>query len=253
MTNTLHPTTSIELLLVPGLMCDAAVWEPVLSALSVHAHCHIVDHGMADDLGLMAEQLLATAPPTFALAGHSMGGRVALEVMRRAPQRVTHLALLDTGYKAKAAGAQGEEEARKRQALLDIARTQGVRAMAQVWVQGMVAPQRLADRALIESIVAMLARKSAEVFANQIQALLKRPDTQDVLAQLRIPTLVACGAQDSWSPPVQHEEIAALIPARPQVKTIPHAGHMATMEQPQASAQLLIDWLSPSHAGAPAQ
>ncbi len=253
MTKTLYPTTPPALLLVPGLMCDGAVWAPVLSALSDHADCHVVDHGLSDGLDLMAEQLLAKAPPTFALAGHSMGGRVALEVMRRAPHRVTHLALLDTGYKAKVPGAVGEEEARKRQALLDIARTQGVRAMAQVWVQGMVAPERLADSALIESIVAMLARKSADVFANQIHALLNRPDTQDVLARIDIPTLVACGEQDSWSPPVQHEEIACLIPARPQVKTIPLAGHMATMEQPQACAQLLIDWLLLPRSAIPAQ
>jgi pimeloyl-ACP methyl ester carboxylesterase len=243
MTTTSRPTSLQALLLVPGLMCDAAVWAPLLPALAPHAQCHIVDHGMADNLGTMAEQLLATAPPTFALAGHSMGGRVALEVMRRAPERVTRLALLDTGYKAKAPGAAGEEEARKRYALLDIARTQGVRAMAQVWVQGMVAPERLGDAALIEAIVAMLARKSADVFAHQIQALLKRPDTMDVLATLRIPTLVACGQQDSWSPVSQHEEIASYIPVCPPVLTIAQAGHMATMERPVASAQLLLDWL----------
>ncbi len=243
MTTTSSPTSSQALLLVPGLMCDASVWSPLLPTLAPYAECHIVDHGMADNLGTMAEQLLATAPPTFALAGHSMGGRVALEVMRRAPERVTRLALLDTGYKAKAAGAAGDEEARKRYALLDIARTQGVRAMAQVWVQGMVAPDRLADAELIEAIVAMLARKSADVFAHQIQALLNRPDTLDVLAAVRVPTLVACGQQDSWSPPSQHQEIAAHIPARPRVHTIEHAGHMATMERPAESAQLLRDWL----------
>jgi pimeloyl-ACP methyl ester carboxylesterase len=234
------------LLLVPGLMCDAAVWSPLLPALAPLAQCHVVDHGEANSLGAMADQLLATAPPNFALAGHSMGGRVALEVMRRAPERVTHLALLDTGYKAKAPGAAGEEEARKRYALLDIARTQGVRAMAQVWVQGMVAPHRLADADLIESIVAMLARKSAEVFAHQIQALLDRPDTQDVLATVRVPTLVACGQEDSWSPPAQHDEIASYIPARPLVHTVPQAGHMATMEQAHRCAQLMIHWLASS-------
>lgn len=244
MTYISNAASSEALLLVPGLMCDAAVWTPLLPALAPHADCHVVDHGMADSLVTMADQLLAKAPPTFALAGHSMGGRVALEVMRRAPARVTRLALLDTGYKAKSSGAAGEEEARKRYALLDIARTQGVRAMAQVWVQGMVAPDRLADTDLIEAIVAMLARKSADMFANQIQALLNRPDTLDVLAAVRVPTLVACGQQDSWSPPSQHEEIASHIPARPVVQTIAQAGHMATMEQPGASAQLLIDWLS---------
>lgn len=235
---------SPTLLLVPGLMCDAAVWSPLLPALAPLAQCHVVDHGEANNLGAMADQLLATAPPTFALAGHSMGGRVALEVMRRAPERVTRLALLDTGYKAKAPGAAGEEEERKRYALLDIARTQGVRAMAQVWVQGMVAPERLADAALIEAIVAMLARKSADVFAHQIQALLNRPDTLDVLAAVRVPTLVACGQQDSWSPPSQHQEIAAHIPACPRVYTIEHAGHMATMEQAHRCAQLMIHWLA---------
>ena len=244
MTHTSTAASSQALLLVPGLMCDAAVWTPVLPWLAAHADCHIVDHGTADSLVTMAEQLLATAPAKFALAGHSMGGRVALEVMRRAPERVTRLALLDTGYKAKVPGAAGDEEARKRHALLDIARTQGVRAMAQVWVQGMVAPHRLADTELVEAIVAMLARKPADVFAHQIQALLNRPDTMDVLAAVRIPTLVACGQQDSWSPPSQHEEIASYLPARPPVRIIPQAGHMATMEQPQASAQLLVDWLS---------
>ncbi len=253
MTPTSCATSPQALLLVPGLMCDAAVWNPLLPSLAAYADCHIVDHGMADSLGTMADQLLATAPPMFAMAGHSMGGRVALEVMRRAPERVTRLALLDTGYKAKAAGAVGEEEARKRYALLDIARTQGVRAMAQVWVQGMVAPERLSDTDLIEAIVAMLARKSADVFANQIQALLNRPDTMDVLAALRIPTLVACGQQDSWSPPSQHEEIASYIPAHPRVHTIQHAGHMATMERPAASSQLLIDWLSQASTPASTQ
>ena len=237
------PPTRV-LLLVPGLMCDDAVWAPVLPALTPFAQCQVVDHGMADSLGTMAEQLLATAPPEFAIAGHSMGGRVALEVMRRAPERVTHLALLDTGYKAKAAGAAGDEETRKRHALLEIARTQGLRAMAQVWVQGMVAPHRLGDAALIEAIVAMLVRKSADVFAHQIQALLNRPDTLDVLAAVRIPTLVACGQEDSWSPPAQHHEIASFIPARPEVHTVAQAGHMATMEQADRCAQLLIDWLA---------
>ena len=238
------------LILVPGLMCDATVWQPLLPALAAHADCRVVDHGMADSLTTMAQQLLDAAPARFALAGHSMGGRVAVEVLRLAPQRVTHLALLDTGYKARASGPAGEDEMRKRHALLAIARTQGVRAMATQWVQGMLDPPRLADAALVEAIVAMFARKSADVFAAQIQALLARPDATPVLRAVQVPTLVLCGRADSWSPLGQHEEIAALLPGRVPVQVIDDAGHMSTMEQPAAVAQALVRWLqakAPAH------
>ena len=231
------------LILVPGLMCDATVWQPLLPALAAHADCSVVDHDMADSLTTMAQQLLDAAPARFALAGHSMGGRVAVEVLRLAPQRVTHLALLDTGYKARASGPAGEDEMRKRHALLAIARTQGVRAMATQWVQGMLDPPRLADAAIVEAIVAMFARKSADVFAAQIQALLARPDATPVLRAVQVPTLVLCGRADSWSPLGQHEEIAALLPGRVPVQVIDDAGHMSTMEQPAAVAQALVRWL----------
>lgn len=237
------------LFLVPGLMCDASVWNPLLPTLAPHAACTIVDHGDADTLTGMAHRLLDQAPARFALAGHSMGGRVAVEVVRAAPERVTHLALLDTGYKARPAGAAGEDEARKRHALLDIARHQGVRAMAAQWVQGMLDPARLADAVLVEEIIAMFARKSADTFAGQIRALLGRPDATPVLREVRVPTLVACGRADSWSPLAQHEEIAALLPLREPAHAIDNAGHMSTMEQPQAVARLMLQWLqrAPAH------
>ena len=168
------------LILVPGLMCDHAVWEPLMPALSPGRHCTVVDHGNASSLVTMAQQLLDAAPARFALAGHSMGARVALEVVRLAPQRVSRVALLDTGYLPRAAGAAGEEEAAKRHALLKVAQEQGVRAMAQVWVQGMVHPDRLQDAPLIDAIVDMFARKSADTFERQICALLQRPDATDV-------------------------------------------------------------------------
>lgn len=234
---------SHPLILVPGLMCDASVWNPLLPGLAPHATCTIVDHGDADTLSGMALRLLDQAPARFALAGHSMGGRVAVEVMRAAPERVTHLALLDTGYKARPAGPAGDDEARKRHALLDVARHQGVRAMAAQWVQGMLDPARLADAALVEEIIAMFARKSADIFAAQIRALLGRPDATPVLREVRVPTLVACGRADSWSPLAQHEEIAALLPGQETAHAIDNAGHMSTMEQPQAVVRLMLHWL----------
>jgi len=190
------------LLLLPGLMCDEAVWAPLYPHLDASWSVRVADYGMADSLPAMAAGVLASAPPgRFALAGHSMGGRVALEVLRQAPERVSHVALLDTGHLPRAAGEAGEQEAAKRHALLEVARTQGVAAMARTWVQGMVHPGRLSDAELIEAIVTMFARKSAGVFAAQIHALLNRPDGSEVLGSLRIPVLLQCGAQDSWSPP----------------------------------------------------
>jgi pimeloyl-ACP methyl ester carboxylesterase len=205
--------------------------------------CCVVDHGLADSLPLMAEQLLANAPDRFAIAGHSMGGRVALEVVRQAPERVTHLGLFDTGYLPKLPGNPGEQEALKRYALLEIAQQEGVRAMAKEWVQGMVAAHRLQDPTLLDAIIDMFDRKGAAHFAAQINALLARPDGSDVLCHVAMPALVLCGAQDQWSSPSQHHAISELIPARPGVVEIAAAGHMAPMEAPERVLKAMLDWL----------
>ncbi len=231
------------LVLVPGLMCDASAWGDVPSGLP-EFDCCLVDHGHADSLEEMAKQLLVHAPKRFALAGHSMGGRVALEVMRIAPERVTHLGLFDTGHLPKPLGEAGEQEVRKRMSLLDIARMQGVRTMAREWVQGMVAPQRLDDTALIEAIIDMFARKNADIFEKQLHALIHRPDATPVLQALKVPTLVLCGALDAWSPPLQHQAMADCIPARPSIVSIPQSGHMVMQEQPQAVVQTMRQWLA---------
>jgi pimeloyl-ACP methyl ester carboxylesterase len=238
--------TGVPLVLIPGLMCDGAVWEPLFPALTPYASCHVVDHGHASSITIMAQQVLDAVPPRFALAGHSMGGRVALEVLRMAPQRVMRLALMDTGYKARASGPVGDEEARKRKELLDLARTQGVGAMARQWVQGMVHPARLGDTTFIDAIVSMFERKTADIFENQIKALLARPDATPVLAHAQVPTLVLCGREDSWAPVSQHEEIAAHVPGEVLLRVVENAGHMSTMEQPGAVAHAMLEWLHQS-------
>jgi len=202
-----------------------------------------VSHGEADSLTQMAQQILDTAPAQFHLAGHSMGGRVALEVVRLAPERVLRLALLGTGYRAKEAGAAGEKEAQGRQALLDLAQNDSIRAMALVWVQNMVAPARLTDIAFIEAIVQMFEHKSLDIFQRQIKALLTRPDATEVLRQVRVPTLVMAGEFDAWASPQQHQDIADLIPATPPMHTVVGSGHMMMMEKPDAVAALFLDWL----------
>jgi pimeloyl-ACP methyl ester carboxylesterase len=235
------------LVLLPGLSCDAAAWRPVADRLP-GVECVLPDLPPRRTLGAMAEDLLAALPASFALAGHSMGGRVALEMARRAPQRITHLGLLDTGFLPLAAGQTGEAERAGRYALLDVARRDGMRAMGTKWVQPMVHPDRLADAALIDAILAMIARSTPDRFAREIEALIGRPDASDALAAIACPTLVACGHDDTWSTPAQHREIAARIPGSTLV-VFEHCGHMAPMERPGNVARALSELMARSRGG----
>ena len=231
------------LVLLPGLMCDRAVWEPQIAALEGAWRCVVVDYGSTESLSAMAQRALAAAPSRFALAGHSMGGRVALEMLRSAPQRITRVALFDTGHQARPAGQAGEAEAAQRLGLLELARAQGMRVMGREWVQGMVHPDRLWDDPLIESILAMIERKTPEIFAAQIHALLARPSAEGVLRAIGCPTLIGCGRQDLWSPLARHEEMARLVPGA-DLAVIEHSGHMVTMEQPEQVTTALQRWLA---------
>lgn len=230
------------LLLLPGLMCDATVWAPQVAHLSEHAQCLVVDFGLRDSLEAMARQALAsTDAPRFALAGHSMGGRVALEVMRLAPGRVARLALLDTGTHPLAAGEAGARERAARLALLQLAREQGMRIMGQQWLTGMVHPD-VPGSVLFESVLDMLERSSPAQYAAQINALLTRPDAAPLLPGVACPTLVLTGEQDVWSPPKQHAAMAqAIVGSR--LSIVPHSGHMSTLEQPGAVSQAMQQWL----------
>lgn len=230
------------LMLLPGLMCDAAVWAPQVAALQGQALCVIPDWGPQDSLTAMAQQVLDGAPTErFSVAGHSMGGRVALEVMRLAPQRVQRLALLDTGTHPLAAGEAGEKERAGRMALLKLAQEQGMRAMARQWARGMVHPSQQGTP-LFESILDMLERSNPEQFAAQINALLTRRDAAPLLATIRCPTLVLCGAEDAWSTPEQHRAMHKAIEGS-TLCIVPRCGHMCTLEQPQAVSEALARWL----------
>ncbi|MBI2724667.1 MAG: alpha/beta hydrolase [Polaromonas sp.] len=231
------------MLLLPGLMCDHAFWQPLLDAPALGVSCLVVDYGDADTLTAMAQAVLAVAPPVFSLAGHSMGGRVALEVVRLAPERIERLILMDTGHLARVPGEKGETEKAGRMALLAIAEKDGVRAMAAEWVKGMVHPDRLGDAELIEAIVTMFERKTAARFARQQNALLSRPDGSPVLVGLKVPCMVLCGRQDAWANVEQHQAIQALAPHASLV-VIEDAGHMVLMEKPEPTIQAIKEFMS---------
>ncbi|HEY3731435.1 MAG TPA: alpha/beta fold hydrolase [Steroidobacteraceae bacterium] len=229
-------------LFLPGLMCDRAAWADVTGRLSDAADCRVPDYEGADTIEGMARAVLRGAPARFALAGHSMGGRVALEIMRQAPQRVARLALLDTGYQPRLSGEAGAAESRRRARLVDLAFERGMRFMGREWVRGMVHPERLEDRRLIDAILDMIERRTPEHFAAEVRALLARPDASAVLASIACPTLIVCGQEDSWSPPARHHAMAGLIPAS-RLELLQRCGHMAPMEQSGPVAGLLRGWL----------
>lgn len=233
-----HPA----IVLLPGLLCDAAVWQAQRDALH-GVECIVPDYGLLDSIEGMARHVLGQVrAPRFALAGHSMGGRVALEMVRLAPRRIERLALLDTGFQPRLPGEAGEAERRERHALLALAREQGMRSMGRQWARGMVHPAHL-DAPVFEAILAMIERKAPEVFEAQIRALLARPDGRPVLQSLRCPTTFMCGRQDAWSPLARHQEMHALVPGA-RLVVIEDAGHMCTMEQPGAVNAALRHWLA---------
>jgi pimeloyl-ACP methyl ester carboxylesterase len=231
-----------HLVLVPGLLCDEKVWQPQIRALGDLATIQVSAHGKQDSLPGMARTLLESAPPRFALAGHSMGGRIAIEVMRLAPERVTALGLFDTGTHPLAQGPEGEKEKAGRLELLGIAQRDGMRAMGRKWIQGMVHPSRLGEAPLIDAVLDMFESKTPEIFAAQLRALLERPVGADVLPTIKCPTLLLCGHEDSWSPPQRHRDIAAKIPGSTFVD-IPECGHMSTMERPETVNEAMRAWL----------
>jgi pimeloyl-ACP methyl ester carboxylesterase len=229
-------------MLLPGLMCDAAVWAPQCAALQTQTQCVVPIYGLRDSLTAMAQQVLAEAPvERFSLAGHSMGGRVALEIWRLAPQRVERLALLDTGVHQLPGDSEGERERVGRMALVSQACRQGMRTMGSQWARGMVHPAER-DTPLFESILDMLERSSPEQFVAQVNALLNRPDASALLPTISCPTLVLCGREDGWSPPAQHEKMRDAIP-NAELCIVEHCGHMSPVEQPQAVSDALAAWL----------
>jgi pimeloyl-ACP methyl ester carboxylesterase len=231
-----------QLVLLPGLLCDQAVWQGQIDSLSDIADAISIDYGALDSLVSMAEHVLRVAPPEFSLAGHSMGGRIAFEVVRLAPHRVKRLAAFNTGIDPLPLGDAGTTEEKKRRSLLDIARTRGMRAFTEAWLPPMMKSGRMEDHALVESIFAMFERKTPDIYEAQMTALLHRPDARPTLPTIACPALFLSGEQDSWSPPARHVEMQNLVP-NSVYRTIGDSGHMAPMEQPAAVAQAMREWL----------
>ncbi len=226
------------LVLVPGLLCDSLVWKHQLAAFASTHELLVPELSDFTSLEAMATAVLAAAPESFALAGHSLGGRIALEIVRQGAARVTHLALMDTGV-----GPPSPSERASRMELVTLGETRGLAAVAERWLPPMLHPTRRQDAAFMAPLAAMVRGRSAISFRRQQEALLARPDARPVLAQVHCPTLVLTGREDEWSPPEQHEAIAAAIPGS-RLVIVPEAGHFAPLEQPIAVTQALRELLA---------
>ncbi len=227
----------VPLALLPGLLCDRALWRHQIAALSDIADSHVPDFTSQDNLSAMARAVLAAMPERFALAGLSMGGYVAFEVMRQAPERVIRLALLDTQ-----ARSDPPEQVARRRGLIELAEKGRFKGVTPRLLPLLIHEARLTDQALTGEITAMAERIGKDAFLNQQKAILGRPDSGPTLASIACPTLVLCGRQDALTPLDRHLEMAAGILGSRQV-VIEDCGHLSPLEHPQPVTLAMREWL----------
>ncbi len=226
------------LVLVPGLLCDAQLWRSQVENLADIADIWIADHTRSGTMAGVARDVLADAPfPNFALAGLSMGGYIAFEIMRQAARRVSRLALLDT-----AANADSPGQAQTRMELIALAERGELPQVTEILLPLLIHPSRLGERALTDVVRSMAKNTGKDAFVSQQKAIMSRPDSLDLLPAISCPTLVLCGRQDERTPPARHEEMATAIKGA-SLEVIEECGHLSTLERPAEVNAALRRWL----------
>jgi pimeloyl-ACP methyl ester carboxylesterase len=224
-----------NLLFLPGLLCDARLWRDQLVAFP---HADIADLTLDDDVDAMAARAFSIMPDRFALCGLSMGGYVALAMMRLAPERITRLALFDTSARADT-----PEQSRRRRGLMAMTRGNRFRGVTPRLLPQLLHPDRLSDPVITQDVLDMAERVGRDAFLRQQQAILRRPDSLGWLSEIAVPTLLGVGDRDILTPPDRLEEMAVLIPGA-TFAVIENAGHLPPMEQPEVVNDLLRSWLA---------
>lgn len=216
-----------QLLLLPGLLNDADLWRDQVAGLGDVARPEVADITKGETLAALAEDVLARADDRFALAGFSLGGIVALEIMRRAPERVSHLALLDTTMLPD-----DPDRAVERDRLVETARSAGkFHGFGERLLRSYLAPENLKNAAMANRVRAMTERLGPEVFIRQSR--ISRPDSRASLGNITCPTLVLCGEHDAWTSPAVHQDMAIAIP-NSQLVIVPGSAHLTPIERPDA-------------------
>ncbi len=224
------------LVLVPGLRCDGYLYAPLIAQLPESVAPVVADVSRDDSIAAMARRILAAAPQRFALAGLSMGGYVVLEMIRQAPERITHLALLDTNARADT-----EEKKEARRAEMDLVLQGKAALVSRLSLPNLVAPAHL-EGPIAEAVHDMAMRVSDQTYLRQQTAIMGRIDSRPFLRDIAVPTLVGVGAEDKLIPLPLSEEMASMIP-NAELAVFPTAGHVPTLENPVAVAAAMKRWL----------
>jgi len=229
---------NLPIVLVPGLNCSARLYAEQIPALWWFGPVTVADHTRDDSMTAIAARILAAAPPRFALVGLSMGGYIAMEMTRQAPQRVAKLALLDTGPRPET-----PEQTARRRPRIELAKAGHMTEVADVQFPLLVHPSRHGDQALRNLTRYMAEETGSAAFLRQQRATISRPDSRPGLSAIAFPTLVLVGDSDQVAPPALSEEMAAAIPGA-RLVVIPDCGHLSTLERPQAVTQALVEWMA---------
>jgi len=228
---------SMPILLVPGLVSSPRIFSPVVPALWRFGPVTVANHIRDDNMGAIARRILAEAPPRFALAGHSMGGYIAFEIMRQAPERVAKLALINTQARPDT-----PEATARRRGMIARARNGEYRGVLDELFPGFVHPSRRDDAGLRQLVYDMGDDVGVEALIRQQTAVMSRPDSRPTLAWIKCPTLVLTGDEDHTIPNSLSVEMADGIPGAKLV-ILPDCCHLPQPEQPKATADALVEWL----------
>ncbi len=231
-------TDSLPIVLVPGLNCSARLYAEQIPALWRFGPVTVADHTRDDSMTAIAARILAAAPPRFALVGLSMGGYIAMEMTRQAPQRVVKLALLDT-----AARAETLEQTEARGRVIELAKTGRFAEVPELQFPVFVHRNRHGDMALKKLVRVMAEETGAAALLRQEQAIIGRLDARTGLAAIKCPTLVLVGDGDELTPPRLSEEIAAAV-AGARLVVVAECGHLSTLERPGAVTAALVEWMN---------
>ena len=227
----------LPIVLVPGLNCSARLYAEQVPALWGFGPVTIADHRRDDSVAAIAAHILVTAPPRFALVGLSMGGYIALAIMREAPERVARLALLDTSARPDT-----PEQSERRRGMIALAESGRFAEVTDLLFLVFVHRNRQGDEMLRAIVRTMAEETGPQAFIRQQRAIMTRPDCRAQLASIRCPTLVLVGDGDELTPPVLSEEIVAGI-AGARLVRVPDCGHLSTLERPEAVNRALVEWL----------